>query len=90
MKAGAYGLSATLSYANAPTEEIIELCKVVAEYNGHYAQHPRGHSLASTVEGIEIAERSGAPLQLSHHSLIGNADEDFKLIEEARIRGVDV
>ena len=90
LKSGAFGLSTALSYVNAPTEEIIELCKVVAEYGGHYAQHPRDHFLASTVEGIKIAEESGTPLQLSHHTLIGHADEDFKLIEEARERGVDV
>jgi len=90
MKAGAYGLSTALSYVNAPTMEIIELCKVIAEYGGHYAQHPRDHTLSSTVEGLTIAEQSGAPVQLSHHSLIGHIDEDFKLIEEARAKGIDV
>jgi N-acyl-D-amino-acid deacylase len=90
LEAGAFGLSTALSYVNAPTEEIVELCKVMREHGGHYAQHPRDHSIASTAEGIEIAGRSGVPLQLSHHSLIGQADEDFSLIEGARERGVDV
>jgi len=90
MESGAFGLSTALSYVNAETREITELCRVVAEHGGHYAQHDRERTVASTEEGIEIAEAAGLPLQLSHHSKLDEADEDFKLIKEARERGIDV
>lgn len=90
MENGAFGLSTALSYTAADTREIIELCKVIAHYGGHYAQHDRVGTIESTREGIEIAEKSGVPLQLSHHSKIRAVEEDLELIERARDRGVDV
>jgi len=90
MENGAFGLSTALSYVTAETEEMIELCKVVDRYGGHYAQHDRDRTIGSTREGIEIAERAGVPLQLSHHTKTGAIDEDLGLIEQARARGTDV
>jgi len=87
---GAFGLSTALSYVNAETREIIELCKIVNHYGGHYAQHDRNRTVESTREGIEIAEKSGVPLQLSHHTKLGEVDEDLEMIEQARERGLDV
>lgn len=90
MENGAFGLSTALSYVTAGTEEIIELCRAVAQYGGHYAQHDRDRTVESTREGIEIAERSGVPLQLSHHTKLVAIDEDLGMIERARARGLDV
>lgn len=90
MSKGALGLSTALSYVNVETQEIIELCKVVSKYGGHYAQHDRDRSIDSTKEGLEIAEKSGVPLQLSHHAKLGNSADDLFLINSARGNGIDV
>ena len=90
MRAGAFGLSTALSYVHATTEEITELCNIVGKHGGHYAQHPRDRTLGSTVQGIEIAEKAGVPLQLSHHFQKEGWEHDLKTIDDARDRGVDV
>jgi N-acyl-D-amino-acid deacylase len=72
MEAGCHGFSTGLTYfpgMYAHTDEIVELAKVAAEYGGRYATHVRGHSGTydlAVKEAIEIASRSGCPLQLSH------------------------
>lgn len=72
MEAGCHGLSTGLTYfpgVYSHTDEITELARVCAEYGGRYATHVRGHSDTydrSVEEAIEIAEKSGAGLQLSH------------------------
>ena len=43
MEAGALGIGSSLIYAPAfyaSTEELIELCKVAAQYQGKYLPHP--------------------------------------------------
>ena len=76
MEAGAFGLSTGLIYPTGSltsTEEIIELCKVVAEYDGLYSTHMRGESdtiISSVEEAIRTAEESGAHLVISHHILL--------------------
>ena len=83
MEEGAVGLSTGLAYAPgcyAHTDEIVELAKVVAEYNGTYHSHLRescskvlgwtgvkGATYEAISEAIEIGRRSGVRLvQLSH------------------------
>lgn len=100
MEDGAVGLSSGLYYVPslyADTEELVELCKVVARYRGFYATHYRnlGHLQFEAVkEAIEIGERAGVPVQLSHlmsgFYLRGKDPELLRLVEEARERGVDV
>ncbi|WP_168433173.1 N-acyl-D-amino-acid deacylase family protein [Pontiella sulfatireligans] len=69
---GAIGLSSGLAYppgSAVPREEIIELAKTVAQHGGLYTTHMRSEStllLESIDEAIDIAERSGARLQISH------------------------
>ncbi len=69
---GAMGLSSGLAYppgSAVPREEIIELATVVAKHGGLYTTHMRSESdglLDSIGEAIDIAERSGARLQISH------------------------
>lgn len=106
MEEGAFGLSTGLFYTPgyyAETEEVIELARVAAEYEGIYDTHDRdlGASyrgvgyLASIREGIRIGEESGTRVIFSHFNAqgahnYGRAPEGARLIEEARARGVDV
>ena len=102
MEAGAFGMSTGLIYAPqmyAKTEEIIELAKVVAEYNGLYFSHIRGEGvsvLKAVGEVIEIVEKSGCVGgQIAHHKISGkpywgNSKETISLIEEANKRGLSI
>ncbi len=83
MEAGAHGLSTGLDYSPgyyADTNEIIELVKVVKEYNGIYATHWRRtgirtetrrevkppEKIKGIIEAIEISRKTGVPVQISH------------------------
>jgi hypothetical protein len=72
MEAGCRGFSTGLTYfpgVYAHTDEIVELARVAAGYGGRYATHVRGHSETyeqAVAEAIDISERAGIPLQLSH------------------------
>lgn len=100
MQAGAFGMSTGLVYPPgrfADTAELIELCRVVAKYGGIYTSHIRGEreTLVDAVkEAIEIGEKSGVPVEISHHpakiGAWGKSKETLRLIDEARARGVDV
>ncbi|GAB6180808.1 D-aminoacylase [Desulfotomaculum defluvii] len=85
MEAGAYGLSTGLIYmpcAYSETNEIIELCKVVAEYDGVFVVHQRSEAdtiLPSMAEVIEIGRRSGVKIHFSHFKVCGR--KNWKLIE---------
>jgi len=101
MDEGAVGLSTGLIYPPScygSTEELARLCQPVAERGGIYSTHMRSESgqiLESVREAIEIGERSGAKVQISHLKACGRANhgkaiQALELIEEARGRGVDV
>lgn len=100
MRAGAFGLSTGLVYppgSFAKTQEIIELCKVVAKYGGIYTSHIRGERETIAVaikEAIRIGERSGVGVQISHNcpkiGAWGRTKETLGLVEKARERGLDV
>lgn len=101
MEAGAFGLSTGLIYPTGSltsTEEIIELCKVVAEYDGLYSTHMRGESdtiISSVEEAIRTAEESGAHLVISHHKIAGVANhgkstQTLAMVDDAIARGVKV
>lgn len=93
MEDGALGISTGLSYIPsryADTEEIVKCAKVVADYDGVYATHARYYAgyLESTLEAIEIGEKSGARVQVSH--LTATSPESFDAILEARNRGIEI
>lgn len=101
MEHGCLGMTSGLIYnpgVYSETEELIELCKVMAPYHGVYATHMRNeaaNSLASVAEAIKIAETAGVKLVISHHKICGKgnwglASETLKLIHEAIERGVDI
>ena len=73
MTHGTWGMSTGLIYTPgcfAPTEELIELSKVVAKHGGIYASHIRGegeeHLLDSVREAIRIGREAGLPAHISH------------------------
>ncbi|MET1102044.1 MAG: D-aminoacylase [Pyrodictiaceae archaeon] len=77
MRAGAFGLSTGLIYTPqnyADTYEIIELCRVVAQYGGIYATHMRNEGiklLDSITEAVKIGLESGCPVEVSHLKAVG-------------------
>lgn len=72
MKQGAMGLGSSLIYAPADyatTEELVELCKVVAAYNGMYITHLRSESdriFMALNEAFRIAQKSNVPAEIYH------------------------
>jgi len=102
MKAGCFGLSVGLGYSPgmyADTEEVVELCKVVAEYGGVYSTHGRpAHTFPRNIlEAIEIGEKAGLPVQMAH---IGSSTcqrqnwgrartVTLNIVDAARARGID-
>ncbi len=101
MKDGAVGLSTGLIYVPciyAKTEELIELCKVVARNNGIFGVHMRNEGdrlIESVREVVSIGEKSVVPVQINHFKAAGRKNwgkvtEALRIIEEARARGVDL
>jgi N-acyl-D-amino-acid deacylase len=104
MKEGATGLSTGLFYAPgsfSKTEEIISLLDPVKKHHGIYATHLRDESnytiglLGAVKEAIEIGEKAGVAVQISHIKTMGQAvwglaPQVCKIIEEAQKRGVSV
>lgn len=101
MQRGAFGMSIGLIYppsAFSAKEELIELSKVVAKHNGIFSVHMRSEGpriFEAVDEVLEIAEKSGVHLEISHLKLMGKAQwgkapELVKKIEDARKKGVKV
>ena len=102
MEAGAFGMSTGLIYAPqvfAKTSELIELAKVVSQYNGLYFSHIRdeGKNLLKAIkEFIEIVEKSGCIRgQIAHFKVAGQpfwgiSKESLQLVEEANKKGLDI
>ena len=101
MELGCMGMSSGLTYtpgAYASNDEITELCKVVADYNGLFCIHMRseGDQVEESLrDTIDISRRSGVRLQISHLKTM-YADNWhkmpllLKMIDEAAASGVDV
>lgn len=101
MLAGAVGLSTGLIYmpcAYADTNEVIELCKVVAEFDGVFVIHQRSEAdtiLESMEEVIQIGRESGVRVHFSHFKVCGRknwgkVDEIIALLEKAEKEGIQV
>ena len=77
MEQGACGFSSGLIYRPgrwSDTEEVLELAKVIAPYDGIYATHMRNENdylLEAVDEALEIGERAGIAVQISHHKAAG-------------------
>ncbi len=94
----------------SPLEEIEAFCRVASEYGRPVTVHLKAlsilsptyplmtlkaHNLLALQEMIDIADRTGIILQLSHLVFVGrrswgSSRKALKLVENARSRGVDV
>ena len=102
MRAGAVGIATALIYppdSFQSTQDLIELAKVAAQYNGIYASHMRDESaalLSAIGESIQIGEQAGIQVEVFHFKgayqpgwgqLVPQA---LALIDGARARGVNI
>ncbi len=101
MEQGALGISTGLFYVPGSftsTEEVIELSKIAAEYNGIYISHMREEAaqlINSVQETILIGEEANIPVQMTHHKVIGvenwgTSVDSLRMVDEARARGIDI
>lgn len=101
MEAGAFGLSTGLIYipcAYSESKEIIEMCKVVAEYDGVFVIHQRSEAdtiVDSMEEVIEIGRKSGVRVHWSHFKVAGQKNWDkietvLGQLDQAREEGITV
>lgn len=101
MRDGAAGLSTSLAMppgSLATTDDLVDLCKVVARHGGIYSTHNRNEGTGvfdAVREAIAIGEQSGVPVDIIHLKIAdqqywGRMDEVVALIEAARGRGVNV
>ena len=101
MKEGAMGIGSSLIYAPAfysSTEELIEICKVAADYGGMYISHMRseGNKLLESVdELLTIANEAGIPAEIYHLKQSGKKnwgklDRVIQKIDSARAKGLKI
>jgi N-acyl-D-amino-acid deacylase len=101
MEEGAVGLASSLIYTPAfyaHTDELIELAKVAAEYDGLYISHLRseGNSLLEALEEfITIAREAGIRSEIYHlkaggESNWGKLDRLIERLEQVRAEGLEI
>ncbi len=101
MEAGALGIGTSLIYPPAfyaKTEELIELCKVAAKYQGRYISHMRseGNQLLEALdELIRISREAGIPAEVYHIKAAGQQnwpkiDDLLSRIEAAQKEGLKI
>ncbi|MGB3863094.1 MAG: hypothetical protein WA915_13515, partial [Candidatus Aminicenantaceae bacterium] len=98
---GAFGLASALIYppgSFATTEELIEICKVIAPYGGVYITHLRSEAdkfIEGIDEAIEIGKKAGVPVEIYHLKAAGCRNWHkmplaIARIEAARAEGMDI
>src|SRR5262245_357308 len=101
MEAGALGIGSSLIYAPAnyaSTEELIEICKVAARFQGKYISHIRseGRGLLEGIdELIRISREAQIPAEIYHLKASGEAhwgkmDAAIAKVEAARREGLKI
>ena len=101
MEDGAFGVSYALIYppdAFTTTHELIEVCKVVSEYDGIYITHLRSEAdeiYSALKEAFEISRQAGLPTEIYHLKASGKRNWDkmpevISRIEQVRASGLDV
>lgn len=101
LKDGAFGMTSGLIYppgVYSNLDEMIEIVKVLKEFNGIYLSHLRNESndlINSVKELISVGEETGVAVQVHHHKACGESNwgivkDTVEIIENARKRGVDV
>jgi N-acyl-D-amino-acid deacylase len=101
MEAGALGIGTSLIYPPAfyaKTEELIELCKVAAKYQGKYISHMRSEGsrlLEALDELIQISREAKIPAEVYHIKASGQKnwgkiDDLLSRIEAAQKEGLKI
>jgi dihydroorotase/N-acyl-D-amino-acid deacylase len=101
MEGGAFGVSYALIYppdCYVETDELVQVCKTVARYNGVYITHIRSEAgllLEAMTEAIEIGKRANVPVEIYHLKASGRNNwhlmpATIDLINRARAEGVDI
>ena len=101
MEHGALGIGSSLIYAPAfyaKTDELIELCKVAAQYKGKYISHMRseGNQLVEGVkELLRISREAHIPAEIYHLKAAGREnwpkmDRVLRMVTEARREGLKI
>ena len=101
MEAGALGIGTSLIYPPAfyaKTDELIELCKVAAKYQGKYISHMRseGNQLFEALdELLRIAREANIPAEVYHIKALGQQnwgklDDLLSRIEAAQKEGLKI
>ncbi|MDX6235667.1 MAG: N-acyl-D-amino-acid deacylase [Kribbellaceae bacterium] len=98
---GAAGMSSGLTYTPgmfAGTDELVELCRVVASYGGYYSPHQRSYgkgALEAYGEMIEVSRQSGCALHLTHAVMNfepngGRGVDLLAMLDQGLADGVDI
>ncbi|MFD9225193.1 amidohydrolase family protein [Streptomyces sp. NPDC060064] len=101
LEQGAVGMSSGLTYTPgmyAGNAELIELCRVVARYDGYYCPHHRSYgagALQAYEEMVSLTRAAGCALHLAHATMNfgvnkGRAPELLALLDDALAAGADI
>lgn len=101
LEEGGRGLSTGLVYLPglfAPSQEVVELARVLAEFDGIYTSHMRSESgglLEAIDETIDVGRQAGCRVQVSHLKATGRSnwhlvDAALDRIRAARNEGLEV
>ncbi|HUT72895.1 MAG TPA: D-aminoacylase [Desulfatiglandales bacterium] len=104
LKQGAFGMSSGLVYPpgiNSTTQELQDLCAIVAKKGGIYSSHLRGDTLRagptlveSLQEALDVARATGVDLQVSHIAPkfpnTGVSQRVIDMMQKARDEGFNV
>jgi N-acyl-D-aspartate/D-glutamate deacylase len=101
MEDGAFGVSYALIYppsAYVETAELVEVCKVVAQYKGLYITHVRSEAdglEAGYAEALQIGRAAGLPVHVYHLKAAGGRNWHkmpalIETISAARAAGQDI
>ncbi len=101
MREGAVGFSTGLDYypgRYSNTEELVNICTVVAEYGGVSEWHTRLRDIGlieAIKEVIRVAEKTSVKVHFSHYAANGQenrgkSNEMLDIVDEARKKGLDV
>ena len=101
MEGGAFGVTRALIYppdSFAETEELIEISKIVGQYNGIYITHMRSEAdaiEAALAETLELGRQADLPIEIYHLKVAGHQNWHkmpaiIETIQQARDGGQDV
>jgi len=101
MEEGAIGVSSALEYVPASfasSEELTELCRVAAEYDGMYISHIRNeddHFLDALDDFLGVAKAAGIRAEVYHFKQVGKTNWDklepaVRKIDSARAAGMHI